>query len=66
MVPDLIVHTAPPGLEGHKQLVTLFRTPFPDLDSTIEDQAAVEDGVVSRLTVRGTHKDIFFGIPPNR
>jgi steroid delta-isomerase-like uncharacterized protein len=68
MATDVTDHTAPPGLppglEGHKQLVTMFRTPFPDLDSTIEDQVAEGDTVVSRLRVRGTHQGEFFGVPP--
>jgi steroid delta-isomerase-like uncharacterized protein len=68
MATDVVDHTAPPGLppglEGHKQLVIMFRTPFPDLDSTIEDQVAEGDTVVSRLIVRGTHKGEFFGVPP--
>jgi steroid delta-isomerase-like uncharacterized protein len=68
LAPDVLDHTAPPGLppgrEGHKQLVTMFRTPFPDLDSTIEDQVAEGDTVVSRLRVRGTHQGEFFGVPP--
>jgi steroid delta-isomerase-like uncharacterized protein len=68
MATDVVDHTAPPGLppglEGHKQLVIMFRTPFPDLDSTIEDQVAEVDTVVSRLIVRGTNKGEFFGVPP--
>ena len=52
------------GPEGEKQFATIFRTAFPDLQFTIEDQIAQGDKVVTRWTATGTHKGEFMGIPP--
>jgi len=54
----------PSGIEGFKQMVPMFRTAFPDIQFTIEDMIAEGDKVVSRLTIRATHKGEFMGIPP--
>jgi steroid delta-isomerase-like uncharacterized protein len=40
-----------------------FRQAFPDAAFTIEDMIAEEDRVVLRLTMRGTHRGPFSGIP---
>jgi steroid delta-isomerase-like uncharacterized protein len=68
LAPSYIDHNPPPGLpadrEGLKQSVTLFRTAFPDLKSTIEDLVAEGDKVVGRIVARGTHRGEFQGIPP--
>ena len=41
IAPDLVEHTpfpAPtPGLEGHKQVLAMFRAAFPDLKVTVDD-----------------------------
>jgi len=55
--------------EGIKQVVSQFRTTFPDLHCTVELQVAEGDLVVTRTTARGTHTDeyrglTFKGIPP--
>ncbi len=52
------------GPEGMKQFATTYRTAFPDLDITIEDQIAEGDKVVTRWTGRGTHQGELEGIPP--
>jgi len=52
------------GLEGLKQSVTMYRTAFPDVHFTIEDQIAGGNTVVTRWTARGTHQGAFMGIPP--
>ncbi|MFQ6116758.1 MAG: ester cyclase [Candidatus Bipolaricaulia bacterium] len=52
----------PPGPEGIKQEFTVFRRAFPDLNATIEEIIAEGDKVVTRLTIRGTHKGEFMGI----
>jgi steroid delta-isomerase-like uncharacterized protein len=66
--PDFFDHTNPPGmqrgLEGHKAIVRLFRSVFPDLEWRIDDLIAEGDKVVARTTMRGTQRGAFFGIPP--
>jgi steroid delta-isomerase-like uncharacterized protein len=52
----------PPG-EGFKQFVSIYRSAFPDVHFTIEDQIAEGDKVVTRWTARGTHKGELMGIP---
>ena len=39
-----------------------FRNAFPDLTCTIEEQVAEGEKVVSRWTLRGTHRGEFFGV----
>ncbi|HUU74912.1 MAG TPA: ester cyclase [Methanoregulaceae archaeon] len=51
------------GPDGLKQYVTAFRTAFPDLHITFEDQVAEGDNVATRITLRGTHKGELAGIP---
>ena len=52
------------GPVGHSQVVMMYRTAFPDLHFTIEDQIAEGDKVVNRVTARGTHQGELMGIPP--
>ena len=52
------------GLEGVKQVVTMYRTAFPDLKFTEEDMIAEADKVALLWTATGTHKGEFMGIPP--
>ena len=52
------------GPEGTKQVYSKVFEAFPDLQVTIEDQIAEGDKVVSRLTMSGTHKGEFMGVPP--
>ncbi len=56
------------GPESYRQLVAMYRTAFPDLRFTIEDQIAEGDKVVTRWRNRGTHKGELVGevknIPP--
>lgn len=47
-----------------KELVTSFRSSFPDARITIEDIVAEGDLVAARLMERGTHGGEFKGIPP--
>ena len=53
-----------PGPEGLKQIATMMRTAFPDLQVTIEDLIAEGDKVVGRVTARGTHRGEFMGAAP--
>ena len=65
---DVVDHGAipgqPPGREGHKYQLNLFRSAFPDLHVTTEDIVVEGDRVVSRWTARGTHQGQLMGIDP--
>ncbi len=52
------------GPEGLRQLITMYRTAFPDLHMSIEGLIAEGDNVVLRWTVRATHKGDLQGIAP--
>jgi steroid delta-isomerase-like uncharacterized protein len=50
------------GPDGAKQIVTLYRSAFPDLHFTIDQIVDGEDFVTTRYTARGTHKGELRGI----
>ena len=52
-----------PGLEGTKQLVTMYRNAFPDVRFTIDEQLAEGDKVMTRWTAHATHQGELAGIP---
>jgi len=67
--PDYRVHATLSGPDAidrsqTKELVTSFRSSFPDARITIEDIVAEGDLVAARLMERGTHSGEFKGIPP--
>ncbi len=51
------------GIEGFKQMISLYRQAF-DLQIVLEDQVAAEDKVVDRWTGHGTHQGEFMGMAP--
>ena len=53
------------GRAGFRELVTIYRTAFPDLKMTIEEQLAEGDKVVTRWTATGTHRGELMGIAPS-
>jgi steroid delta-isomerase-like uncharacterized protein len=65
---DVIDHSAydgqATGRDGFKEFFMLWRTAFPDLVYTIEDEIAVGDRVVVRWTGRGTHRGVYHHIAP--
>jgi len=65
---DWVGHPVPPGIppgrEGLKLVVTMYRSAFPDMKTTIHDIIAEGDKVAVRMTNSGTHKGEFMGIPP--
>lgn len=65
--PDF-VHHGPiphaPGIAGAKQLTLALRRAFPDLCAIVEDEIAEGDRVVQRLTLSGTHRGEYCGLPP--
>jgi steroid delta-isomerase-like uncharacterized protein len=52
------------GIEAFKQYVIGFRTAFPDLELSINDQFGEEEKVVTHWTATGTHKGEVMGIAP--
>jgi steroid delta-isomerase-like uncharacterized protein len=52
------------GADGMRQEVSMYRSAFPDLQFTIEDQLAEGDEVATRWSSRGTHQGELMGIPP--
>ena len=66
--PDYVLHfpgvEAPVDLEGHKQLVSMFRAAFPHWEESVEDVIGDGDRVVIRVVGRGTHQGEFQGIAP--
>jgi steroid delta-isomerase-like uncharacterized protein len=52
------------GREGFRQLITMYRTAFPDARFTIEEQVAEGDKVLTRFSVTGTQRGTFLGIAP--
>jgi steroid delta-isomerase-like uncharacterized protein len=53
----------PQGIPGLRDLIMNFRRAYPDLQAVIEDQIAEGDKVVTRLTMKGTHRGEIMGIP---
>ena len=51
-------------LTGAKQFFAMVRSAFPDATTKAEDMIAEDDRVVARLTISGTHRGEFMGIPP--
>jgi len=68
VAPDFVEHEVFPGLsadrEGMKRFFVMMRSAFPDLRMDVDDLIAEGDKVVSRVTMRGTHKGEFMGIGP--
>jgi predicted ester cyclase len=69
--PDYVDHVARgpepeevQGPGGLKAAVTLFRTAFPDLQYSIDDDMAEGDLVMTRFSARGTHLGPFLGAAP--
>ena len=51
------------GFENIKQVVLLFHRVFPDIEVPLYDLIAEGDKVVARWGLRGTHRDLFMGVP---
>jgi steroid delta-isomerase-like uncharacterized protein len=64
VAPHWVCHGAPPFSPDPKQMLTALWTAFPDARIAVEDLMAEGDKVVSRLTMRGTHRGDLMGIPP--
>lgn len=70
LAPDYIHHDPTTGefgsgIEGFKQMISLYRQAF-DLQIVLEDQIATEEKVVDRWTGHGTHQGSLHGHGPYR
>ena len=52
------------GPEGMKELISMFRTAFPNMRATPEQVFAEGDTVISRGLWEGTHEGVFQGVLP--
>ncbi len=67
--PDAIFHVpgrAEPmrGPAGYLAIIGMMRGGFPDIQWTLDEMIAEDDKVAARFTMRGTHRGVFFGVPP--
>jgi steroid delta-isomerase-like uncharacterized protein len=53
------------GPEGVKELASMYRNAFPDVQQSVEDQVAEGDKVVTRWIASGTHQGELMGIAPS-
>ena len=64
---DFVEHEALPGMdetrETPRQMFKMMRAAFPDFRMHVEDLIQEGDKVVARITVTGTHKGEFMGVP---
>lgn len=65
LTPDFKNQTAPPGLdrgiEGVKQVITMERTGFPDLQYEVVREIEEGDMIAQHCKVTGTHQGTIFG-----
>lgn len=52
------------GPEGVKEWVRAFRSAFPDVYDTVDEQIAEGNKVMSCVTVKGTNLGQWYGLPP--
>ena len=66
LAPNYVQHWPgfPSNREGYLRMLQMFRAAFPDLEKSTEDMLADGDRVVDRVTVRGTDRGEFMGLPP--
>jgi steroid delta-isomerase-like uncharacterized protein len=67
--PDVVFHGTSGdgevrGIDEMKAFVVAYRRAFPDAHSTVEDQVAAGDKIVTRWRARGTHRGELGGMPP--
>jgi steroid delta-isomerase-like uncharacterized protein len=68
IAPDYVNYSfpgVPRGPEGMKQVISLFRMAFPNIQITPEQVFAEGDTVIGRGSWEGTHQGAFQGVPPS-
>ena len=65
LAPSYVDHNSdfPPGPEGVRQEVSMYRKALPDVHFTVDDVIAEDDKVVTRVTATGTQRGDLPGIP---
>lgn len=53
----------PPGIEGARYFVNIYRKALPDIQFKITHLVAEPDWVVFRFTAEATHRDTLIGVP---
>jgi steroid delta-isomerase-like uncharacterized protein len=71
LAPDIVFHGTTGdgelrGIDEMKAFVAQYRRAFPDATSTVEDQLADGDKVVTRWRARGTHRGELGPVPASR
>ena len=65
--PNFVNHALPPGMpagiEGERQVFSMYTTAFPDTHFTVEDMITEGDRVVARLSVSATQHGAYMGLP---
>jgi steroid delta-isomerase-like uncharacterized protein len=61
---EIVEPGTPPTKDGVLAFFGSLRTSFPDLHMAVEDVIAADDKAVARVTLSGTHRGEFAGIPP--
>jgi steroid delta-isomerase-like uncharacterized protein len=69
LTPDCLFEDMALGerVRGHAAAAAYYRrwwTGFPDLTWVPQRRAFTEEGVVSELIVKGTHRGVYLGVPP--
>jgi steroid delta-isomerase-like uncharacterized protein len=52
------------GPEEARQFLGMYLSAFPDMRVSVEDEIAEDDKVVTRWTIRGTHRGELMGMAP--
>jgi predicted ester cyclase len=68
VAPDVVLHVPPkdlpPGREGYRQYVAMFREAFPDIHFELQYTIGGPNRVVAQVTARGTHQGDLMGLTP--
>ncbi len=68
LTPDFVAHVNGQefrGVDGAKQLATVLRTAFPDLQITHHEALVAGNRATIRWTSDSTHQGEYFGVPPS-